>query len=60
MTYIDGAIVGGLFAVGFLLTLFIRDDNAAPDIPEGEPSTGGADTDDDLDLTWSLGVGDWR
>ena len=60
LSIIDGVLVAGMFGVAILATLFIRDDNETPDVPEGEASTGAVESDDDLDLSWSGGVGDWR
>ena len=62
MSILDGVITAGLILVCWLLTAFIRDDIAAPHIPQREtnvPDSGTPD-DDDLDFTWSLGVGDHR
>ena len=69
MSILDGVITAGFILVCWLLTLFIRDDLAAPDIPRDEsyvPESGTSAqssyqecADDDLELSWSLGVGDW-
>jgi len=60
LSIIDGVLVAGMFGVAILVTLFIRDDNKVPDVDEGEPSTKPRDTDDDLDMSWSHGTGDWK
>ena len=61
LSIIDGVLVAGMFAVALLLTLFIRDDNEVPDVPYHESGTNVPESkDDDLDLSWSVGTGDWR
>ena len=70
MSILDGVITAGLILVVWLLTLFIRDDIATPDIPRGETHVPESGTDahyslelcadDDLELSWSMGVGDHR
>ena len=61
MSILDGVITAGLILVCWLLTAFIRDDIATPDIPRGETHAHESGTaDDDLDLSWSQGTGDWK
>jgi hypothetical protein len=60
-TFLDIAILLGFFAVCALLVAFIKDDIATPDVPMPRQYVE-ADIaeDDDLDLSWSKGVGDHR
>jgi len=60
LSIVDGLLVAGFFGVAYVLACFIKDDNEVPDVPEGEPSTEAVESDDDLDLSWSGGVGDWK
>lgn len=60
MSILDGVIITGLILVCWLLTLFIRDDLSEPKVPRSEIHAPEIGTDDDLDLSWSQGTGDWR
>jgi hypothetical protein len=59
-TFLDIAILLGFFAVCALLVAFIRDDIATPDVPTMPRQHVEVDEDDDTELSWSHGTGDWR
>jgi len=65
MSILDALLIGGAFAALYLIACFIKDDSAAPRVPDVENFPGGSEVemaadDDELELSWSHGTGDWR